>query len=264
MPIDYPDYLRPISDDNRDEYILVEFHRTFINTNMSLLQNLFEVVLKDKSLISILPGIADFAALDPNKMYDATVMFNHPAQMIKEMSQDRLSDEICNLYAEQFMEPYHFSNLHYTRLEFMIHEMLEHKFVKTIFLFAPSWNDEMKAYLQNIFRGQGLGTRVLLVAGNFEDCISELPQITTIFMSNVQDLLKVYEKDPNLLNGKYILISDGYENMEPSKTDPSNVTYIGLDLFEKLQKERKCMITYIYPSSIEKTIHKPEGETVDE
>ena len=90
MSIDYPDYLRPISDDNRDEYILVEFHRTFINTNMSLLQNLFEAYLKDKLLLSILPGIADFAALDPNKMYDATVMFNHPAQMIKEMSLEPL------------------------------------------------------------------------------------------------------------------------------------------------------------------------------
>lgn len=258
MKFDQPDFLRPIRDDNRDEYILVEFHRTFVNTNMSILENIFQAYLKDKSLLYILPDIAHYATLDPNKMYDATVLFNHPYQMIKSISRDQLSVELSQKYAETFQEPYHFSHLHHTRLEFMLREMLEHSFVKTIYIFAPKFTDEMKSYLQNIFEGKGLGSRILLVEGNFKECISEISQITTIFMSNVEDLIQVYNENPHLLDGKYILISDGYENMTADEKDPSQLTYVGLDLFQHLLQDRKCMISYIYPNCIEKNLSRKE------
>ena len=250
MEITNPDFLRPIRDDNRDEYILVEFHRVLVNTNMALLRNLFQASLKDKSLLELLPNLGAFAKLNLDQMYDATVLYNYPNEFVEELSMNRFSSEIADKYVEKFQEPYHFEQLHRSRLSFILHELLDHAFVKNLYIMAPHYTDEMKRYINEIFDGKGVGSRILLVEGNLQDSLSELSQITTVFMSNVSDLIQAESFTPGVINGKMFLIADGYANFEIDERGELQYQYV--KLFEEWKREKRCMVDYMYPSCIEK------------
>lgn len=248
------DFLRPIKDANRDEYILVEFHRVLKNTNLSLLMNLMKHALVDEDMHTIFPNIAVYSKKDIDQLYHASVMFNHPEDMIFALSNEMLPSITCAAFASQFAQPYHFDNSHTTRLEGVLRQLLTTKFVKNIFVFADTFTDEMKRYMALEYGPLGLGDRVIPLEGNFTDCMLQYPQITTVFMSDIDVLFDFYSFYPDRLSKKYIVITDGYGNIEPNANiddkQNSGVSYRHNDFIIDMHKKKICEIMMAYPYCI--------------
>ena len=262
----YPDFLRPIGDDNRDEYLLIEFHRTYKNTNFSLMRNIMKRITEDQELFHILPNIVTFARLpDNNARYDATVLYNLPEEFVKFLSKDQLSDGMCEQIVETFLHPLLLDNLHTTRLEFAISQLVAHAFIKEIYFFADKFTTEMQGYLVHVFGPERFKEKVRLVEGSMADCLIELPQVTTAFVSNASEVVELYQSHPDALNRRMIVISDGYDNYEAldeeaAKKDPDHlhINYKYLDLFQKLHKARIADISYAFPFCIESNTERKE------
>lgn len=254
MYYDYADILRPLHEDNRDEYILVEFHRTLKNTNMSLLRNLFVRADEDPEILNLLPNLAQYATMSTDERYDATVQFNRPRDLIFNLSGEKLSEELCESYANAFMEPYKFEYLHNTRMELILHNLLKSNFVKKVYVFADKFTNEMKQYFALNFMGQGVDTRVVALEGDLEDCLLTMQEITTVFISNFSDLDQIYKSHPDAIKGKFIIISDGYSNLVPVENTTDQFQYAGAELFIKLHREKFADITYSYPHAIYRAI----------
>lgn len=251
MPYNSPDFLRPIRDANREEYILVEFHRVLKNTNMSLVYNLISAAATDEEIISLLPGLAEYTKKSLDELYDMTVLFNYPHEMVKTMSNDQLSVEMCEQYASYFATPYNMQMLHTTRMEGVLRSLLKTKFVKKLFIFAPEFNDEMKMYIARMFYDQQIGSKVICLEGTYEECMLEHPEITTVFQSNVTDLLSLAQFHPGCVKNKFFVVAEGYFNVEPSE-DGKRAIYIDLKSLTKLVKEKTCEIAFAYPFCIPK------------
>jgi hypothetical protein len=247
------DFLRPIAGGNRDEYILVEFHRTLKNTNMALLNNLFARAKDDPELMQIFPKLIEYAKMTSDTRYDASVVFNKPRDLIFNLSGEKLSEELCQQYADAFKEPYKFPNLHTTRMEVVLHHLCEQDFVKKLYIFADKFSNEMKAYVAQTFGDVGVGTRVVALEGNLEDCLLSMPEITTVFMSNFSDLEPIYKSHMEVIKGKYIIISHGYGNMVPSQ-DHKRLEYAGMRTFAKWHKKKIADVAYGYPYAIYRAI----------
>ena len=111
-----PDFMRPIRDANREEYFLVEFHRTLKNTNMALLRNMIMAGAKDPDFLKIFPNLYYFARMTSNDdLYNATVMYNRPDELVRFLAKDRISADLCLAYAQEYMEPLQLERLHNTR-----------------------------------------------------------------------------------------------------------------------------------------------------
>lgn len=246
-----PDFLRPIRDNNRNEYILVQFHRVLKNTNMSILKNAFDATLKDHDLLELFPNLANYAKMNIDDQYTNTVLFNYPWELVFNLSEEKLSHEMCQQFAKQFQEPYDFSKLHETRMEGVLRNLLSHDFVKEIYIFADNFTKEMKDYIFKLFGSKGLGKRVIPINGTFQECLLALPQITTIFMSNASDFFELHQFYPEEVNQRFFIISDGYDNFQQTK-DGKSFEYRGLSLFKTLDHERKCTVAYSYPYCIPK------------
>lgn len=262
----YPDFLRPIGDDNRDERLLIEFHRTYKNTNFSLMRNIMKRITEDHELFQILPNIVTFARLpDNNARYDATVLYNHPEDLVFFLSKERLSMDMCKQYANAFLYPLLLENLHATRLEFAISQLASHAFIKEIYFFADKFTTEMQGYLVHAFGPDIFKEKIRLIEGPMKDCFIEIPQITTAFVSNASEVIELYHEHPEALYKKMIVISDGYDNYEEldeetAKKDPSHlrINYKYLDLFQSLHKARQAEISYAFPFCIESNTERKE------
>jgi hypothetical protein len=259
-----PDFLRPIGTKNRDEYILVEFHRVLKNTNMSLLYNLMKRSQQDPSLLEIFPSLGSYAHLSLDNLYNATVLYNYPFELVQNLCRGQLSVDMCVEYAEAYATPYLFDKLHRTRIEVILKHLLEQKFVKQIFIFAPSYNDEMKAYFAQNWGSVGVPSRVLPIMGNLQDCLLTYREITTVFMSNITDLVQVEQFFPELLKQKMFVIMEGYDNFEVDK-ESGTMTHSYTDMAKRLDKEEIASIGYAYPHCIPKepqtsTEAKKKGE----
>lgn len=252
------DYLRPIRDDNRDEYIMLPFHRVLKNTNLALVRNLMNRMKKDADLVNIFPNVKHFAQLNTaTDIYNATVVYNHPEDLIFFLSGDRLTKETCKEFVRQFLNPLRLDLLHNTNVEYSIKSLMEHKFVKRLYIVAPKFTDEMQGYLVNFFDSKDFDTnRICLIEGNMVESVSEFPEVTTLFLSDFADFKTIYDHTPERVSGKLIAIAEGYDNMEPDPTlgtkKQPKMANKGIDLFIKLHNERKAEVSYFFPFAMAK------------
>ena len=256
MPDDYradisSDLLRPIGTDNRDEYILVEFHRCLKNTNMSILHNLAAAVKTEPFLAELFPALKDFVGMSKDVRYAMSSMYNRHWEFLRMMLKDnegRLSEDLLKRYAETYLYPLHLNYLHTTRLEVVLHQLSLQDFVKHIYITAPKFTDEMKSYLVALFGADTVDKKIVCLENDPKDVLLELPDITTAFLSNSDDVLEVVERNRDCLTGKYIVVVEGYGNLLPAKENQmSHFIHVGDDVFRKLQEQRICVVAHMYP-----------------
>lgn len=247
------DYMRPIRDDNREEILLVEFHRVLKNTNFSVWRNLLHAATRDPELSSIFPNITSFSSLKTvDEMCLATSLYNTRSDFLYFLSGEKLSMDLCNIYGDIFLFPLHLFDLPKTKLEFVLHELSDHNFVKGIYFFAPQFTREMKDYMATTFGVKGFSSGKLhLLEGSLEECMESIPNATTMFISNYSDWEQIYRKDAHAFDGKMVLIADGYSNIEPQIiTDKPDILYKGMKTFMQLYNEKRAEISYMFPEFI--------------
>lgn len=260
MPLDFlehPDYMRPIRDDNRAEYFLIEFHRSFKNTNEAVVRNLMTACLDDESLLKIFPNIGSFTKLAPEQLYTATVLYHTPNELVEFLCDGKLSPEMIVEWANTLRMPYRFDLMMPTRMEFVVKNLLTHKnsFLKKVYLAADTFTMEMQEYLVHFFGAQLIDEkRVVPLEGNMVDCMSEIAEVTTVFLSNFGDFETLIDRSPGALKNRMFIISEGYDNMEPLEGEnPDGDTkyqFKGLKLFDELRKKRVAEVGYAFPHCI--------------
>ena len=88
---------------------------------------------------------------------------------------------------------------------------------------------------------------VICLNANFLHC-----SIHCFSISNFSDFQSVYQHSPECLNGKLIVIADGYENFEIYGDKKEDIRYKGMDIFQKLHDEKRAEGSYMFPYAIEK------------
>lgn len=247
-----PDFLQPLGEDNRDEHILIEFHRVLCNTNMSLLRNLFSAAAKDQEILKVLPNLPIYAKLPIDEKYHATVLYNYPEDLVFNLSKEKLSRETCRAFASQFMEPYNFKTLHLSRMSAIARNLLNAKFVKNLYVFADKFTIEMREYLSEMFADKGVDTQVHAMEGNFIECLCAKPEITTCFISNTSDLLAAEDYGHHLIDGKLFMIAQGYNNFVKDEKDEIQLAH--LQKFHQWQQQHLANVAYMYPHCIERGV----------
>lgn len=246
-----PDFLRPIGDGNRDEVMVVPFHRILKNTNMSLLLNILEALSADPDLMPLFPGIAAYTKLSVDDMYNATVLYNSKRDLVHELSHGLLSLHRSQDFANAFSEPYNLQNLHLTRLELVLKRLLTASFIKEIYFVADKMTTEMIQYLGYIFTPEDLNKRVFAIQCDYLELLQEKPEITTIFLDSSKDFFRIYAVDKNLLQDKYVVIGESYFDIE---SDPSGkkgaVKLAHLKVFKELKEQKICVASYMYPQCL--------------
>lgn len=256
MPDDYrpdisSDLLRPIGTDNRDETILVEFHRCLKNTNMSILHNLAAAAKTEPFLPMLFPALNDFVKMSKDVRYAMSSMYNRHWEFLRMMLKDtdqRLPKELLEQYAETYLYPLHLNYLHTTRLEVVLHQLSLQNFVKRIYVTAPKFTDEMKSYLVSLFGADIVDDKITCVENDPKEVLLEDKSVTTAFLSNSDDVLEIAKHDLDCLRGKYIVVVEGYGNLLPVKdSQMSHFIHVGDDVFRKLQEDRICVVAHMYP-----------------
>ena len=250
MQFPNPDLLYPMNDNNRDEVILIQFDRSYKNLNMSILRNLFQMTADDPSLYKIFPNLKEYLDMDNDMRYNTTVLFNH-IDFVHNLSNEKLSKDICQMYVDQLLYPLKLDTLHSTRMESMIREFLKHDFVKKIYIQADKFTREIDDFLAITYRDL-INKRVYGVEGTIIEAISD-PEfgVTTAFVSDADDIHYIVQTDKSALHDKMILIMDGYQNIEIDG-DPKNnkIVYKYQKEFIQLGEERIANIAYMYPHCV--------------
>lgn len=250
-----PDFMRPIRTANRDEVFLVEFFRVYKNTNMSIMRNIAKRAQEDLDTLSIFPNFKTLMDLHSNEeRYSATVLYNKPEDFISFLLGDSKDQSLIQTCLKLFQEPYDLSQLHNTRLEFTIRNLLENSsFLRKVYFVADKFSREVQQYLIVTLGADAFEKkRIQLVEGPVVECFSAFPDITTAFISNFSDFQSVYQHSPECLNGKLIVIADGYENFEIYGDKKDDIRYKGMDIFQKLHDEKRAEGSYMFPYAIEK------------
>lgn len=245
-----PDFNRPMSDDNRDEYILVDFHRALKNTNMCILKNLFKAAIDDPEIVKIFPQLMKTTSLSIDQQYDFTAIYS-PIGLLRVLSNGKLSDSMLESYAETLMEPMELEYLHTTRIQLIMREFLQHNFTKKIYIRADKWTNEMSLYVYEMFKDVKGNDRIVAVEGSLKDCLADY-FVTTAFISDSESLHQVIVDEPDLVKGRMFIIIDGMMNLESENAEEGKTDYKYLKEFESLQEKKIAAIGFVYPHCLPK------------
>lgn len=247
MPWVNPDFNTPLSDNNRDEYILVDFHRALKNTNMCILKNLFKAAIDDPNIMKIFPELIKLSKMTLDQQYDAVAIFSHVG-LINVLAHGKLTLEMCQNYAEAMLEPMELEYLHTTRVEMVLAEFLKHGFTKKVYIRADKWTKEMTSYVSMCFGGYG--DRVFAIEGSLLDCQRDY-LITTAFVSNADEVHEIITEKPELIQGRMYVIMDGVMNLEFPEGNTDGV-YKYMDEFKSLHDKKIAAVGYMYPHCMPK------------
>lgn len=245
-----PDFNRPMSNDNRDEYILVDFHRALKNTNMCILKNLFKAAIDDPEIVKIFPQLMNATSLSIDQQYDFTAIYS-PIGLLRVLSNGKLSDTTLQSYVENLMEPMELEYLHTTRIQMILREFLQHDFTKKIYIRADNWTNEMSLYVYEMFKDMKGNDRITAVEGSLEDCLRDY-FITTAFISDSDSLHQVIVNEPDLVKGRMFIIIDGMMNLESENAEEGKTDYKYLKEFESFQEKKIAAVGFVYPHCLPK------------
>lgn len=247
MQFNKPDFLHPLGDDNRDEIVLIEFHRVLKNTNMSILRNLYYAIIDNFDLTKVFPNATTYMRLGLDAKYDATVLFT-AEDFVYNLSNEKLSRDLCKEYAESLREPLLLPALHITRIESILREFLKHEFVKKVYIVADKFTNEMAQFMRETFQNL-LDNRILCIEGDVQSALLDFGA-TTAFLSDCEDVHQIMTRDRTLLQDMMILVMDGYHNVYLD--DKNEIQYKYMDEFVKLGEDKIANVGYIYPHCISK------------
>ena len=95
-----------------------------------------------------------------------------------------------------------------TNMEIIIIRLLEEAFVKKIYIYSPWFSPEIRDYINRIITKNK--DKVYLIESDLIGTFKNNPDITTMFVDEVEDLMRLIQMYPdhaNELNGKFFVIS---------------------------------------------------------
>lgn len=252
--VPHADFLHPIGTKNRDEALLIPFHRCFKNTNMSVIINLADRMAEDYDILKLFPGLMEIVDSTALQMYQYSVMFTEPHLMLHDLSKGALSVDTAIAFAEEFLKPLHIERLHKTRIEAMINQLIKQPFIKKLYIQADSVTMEIANYVMeeilHYIQVSRSKCELHLVEGAFMEIYHDTPDLTTIFLNSSYQFDEIVETfgDDNL-RGKCFIIMDNRFDYEADHTigkDPV-MRHRNTEKFKSYLKREICAVSYMYP-----------------
>lgn len=266
-----PDFLHPIGTKNRDEALLVPFHRVLKNTNMSAIINLTERMAEDPDIQTVFPGLLDFTNASALDMYAYSVMFPEPHLMLQELSDGALSVDTAIQFAEEFMKPLHVNRLHKTRLEIMINQLIRQPFIKKLYIQADRVTMEIADYvMQEILQYIELAQskcELHLLEGDFMEVFRDTPDITTCFLNTSFQFDEIVDTlgEDGLVDKAFIIMDNKYDYIADTTISKEPIVkHRELDRFKKYLQREICAVSYMYPYPFGTPDEKPEKDANSE
>ena len=247
--------LRPIGRDNRPETVIIPFHRFIKNTNYAILRNLMATLPKDASTweddatMKLFPQLKNWLMVSRADNFRASNLFNLPEMMLRHLSNDTLDASMACVFKQRFGENLHLHELHYTRLEMALIQLLTAKFMKDLYIYADTITTEMEEYLVSVFIREAKRVKsdctVHLIEGEALDTIVKYHEATTIFLNDSSEFFALKEYDPKLIENRYFLIGQGVADML-YLTDKEQYYLQHTAEFSALRASHVCEVTYMY------------------
>lgn len=252
--VPHADFLHPIGTQNRDEVLLIPFHRALKNTNMSVIINLTERMANEPDIQKIFPGLIKFLESNALDMYAYSVMFPQPHLMLQELSEGALSVDTAIQFAEEFMRPLHLDRLHKTRLELMVNQLTQQKFIKKLYIQADTVTMEIADYIGReivqYIESTHSQCEFHLIEGQFMEVFHNIPDLTTVFLNTsyqFDEIVDSFQEDALvdrcfiIMDNKFDYVADTTASKEPI------VKHRELDRFKSYLDRQICAVSYMYP-----------------
>lgn len=233
------DPFHPIGYDNRDEYILVPFHRVLKNTNMGIFQNLSKYVRLHRA-IKTFPRLVNASHLDQDQFKIMVDLFDDPRVMINTMADGKLSEEKLEEIYAQVSDPLNLTMIYTSGVEEALRGLMSRQFTKKIYISCDSVTKEIGSYVaDNLYRhARSFGyTDVRLIQGTTLEVFEEFPDITTCFLENANVMMDLAVKFMDRLKGRYFIVKAAYPDVDQRR-------YI--DEFNRLMELKSCVISYMF------------------
>lgn len=233
------DPFHPIGYDNRDEYILVPFHRVLKNTNMGIFQNLSKYVRLNRAF-KMFPRMANAAQLDEEQFRVMVDLFDDPKVMINTMADGKLSDEKLEEIYQKVSDPLNLTTTYTSGVEESLMGLVTRQFTKKIYVSCDSVTKEIASYIaQNLYcHAHGYGyTEVRLIQGSTLDVFGQFEDITTCFLEDASLMIKLAERYPDRLEKRFFIVKANYLDVDQRRY---------LDEFNHLMDRNACVISYMF------------------
>lgn len=147
---------------------------------------------------------------------------------------------------------------HLTAMEIGLHNILKHSFCKKLYIFDAVFTENTKEYLYKEY--QRFKSSIALASGTLIDIVESLPEITTIIMDDIEEIVKMVEyeevKNPELLKGKAFWIASNCSiDTNAKKDDNINLAHKYDDFMSLASKNDGFQINWFNHSIV--TFEKP-------
>lgn len=188
----YLDFNKPIMD-NRPEKIFIKFNGCIKNACEVMLVSMIE---NDFGYwLARYPGIEKYAAMEDLKEAYYNLMYFTPRRFLvemrkplKELTENEIVQDESRLMGDLAIPDY----ASITSLEIGIREICKYDFCKSITVYDTAMSDKTKMYIANLFAGYE--DKIFLYQGFLSEIIDKKPDATTIFIDDVEDLMKIMEE----------------------------------------------------------------------
>lgn len=256
------DYLQPLHDTGRPEYILIELDGYILPIAEVLLHEIRMCQVPE--IQKVFSRYHDFDTIEDYDQFYREFAFHTESSFLRRLSEQELSDEAIQNASIVIHDTNDDASimLHETVLSFGLHEILRSHFCKKVYLFnkRPIQNWEAK------FIASSFDTRKIEVAhGNMLQFIEDHPELTTLMINSLDDTITIL-KNPDIyqLNCAMIFLrySDDTLRLSNGKTEDNvAVTFNRSDEIMALTNKRGSKVEWL---PIDCIPTNPLGEPVGE
>jgi hypothetical protein len=253
--------LIPITDDNRDEKLLVQFSNVITNMNELITQLMYK---NDyfKRYNFFLSKYAPMIRKNPNIVFDEC-LFCKEKDLLNRYNNTHhvycIDPKTIEIDKMGIRDMYSFDNARNTIMLDALQKLAYEDFVKNIYI-VDEWYDRKRIeYVRSLFPDIA-DTKVQALRNTVKEALLEKPDVTTVIMEDAEELYDILTTvDKDILENKVFMISAALVNVNnPDSSDATVEAYKHFKYFASpdIPEKLKCMVKAFYPYESNNNIYR--------
>lgn len=241
-----PDFLHPIRDKGRKEYIAVSYDQVIRSDNEAILMYLLYDAYDQ--YVSFYPRLTELKNASIEMIFQFAIGFTDvQLLMFLRGAQNNPEKDIENL--KEIRKHYSSHSTTPLRLDIALQHLVAEGYVQRLFVVDPYMDDEKMRVISEIFKTT-CNRLVFAVRGDIKDFIvSSKDRITTAFIPRAEDIFTLISNHKEKSKDVYFLCSASLlENYDAVYEDGSKPpVYKHQEVFEKCASDEFCVVDYFSP-----------------